>query len=116
MIVIGRKTYTKSNPAGDTPEMIQKCLNCPRATCTNCLLTTRRKHVGVDVLKKPEAFQRAFFEAYLDARDDAEIGQRLNKATSTIYKYRVMLNLPSIFRVPTEERRRIIEEWKSKQK
>ena len=105
----------------DTPEQIEMCLNCKKATCNNCLglvpckydvalkgnlsENERKYHM---VLNKTD---KEFLKYYPIMKTDRDIGRAIGKAQSTIHNIREKLGLPIARCLSIEERKELVEKW-----
>ena len=98
----------------DSPEDIQKCLNCRRSKCTNCLSAHDTDRVKQNYHKRRAALlasgvevpslvqKRAIMERCAKVKElcaqgfsDEEIGKKLGMSTSTARRYRVEQGIPN---------------------
>ena len=106
----------KASDTYDTPERIQQCLSCPRPKCTNCYVTEKRRIQRSTIMySKRVETREAFFAAYIVGNTDTEIGNILKVSQATAHRWRNELNFPPPVKVSSDERRRIIEEWRQRQ-
>ena len=103
------------NVVQDSPEMIQQCLNCTKARCTNCFdrggRLEKRKE---EVRKRREAEIDKFLEGWIIGRTDDEIAKQLGKGKGSVYHTRIRIGFPSAGAFSEEEKRRMVDEWKKK--
>ena len=101
----------------DKQDEIQKCLNCTRPRCNDCLSR------GLDISKaKPKGIKgadiellNAFLNAYVEYNRDILIGNAVGKSQSTITKYRMSLDFPPPSAKDKEERRKLVEAYRMKE-
>ena len=113
---IKRRDHANKRPenTGDTPEMIQRCLNCERPECCNCYVTLKRHKRDIDLRKRPSDFVEKFMRAYITCKNDGELCSVLGRSQSVISKYRLSLDFPAPSYTPIEERRRLVNEWRQR--
>jgi hypothetical protein len=75
----------------DSAENIQKCLNCTRGRCTNCL----GPHGNPDVTKRCKIDKQKFIELYELGLTDVEIGEHFGMDKCLTRYYRLKFGLPS---------------------
>lgn len=99
----GPKGYHKDGPVMDSPEQIERCLNCTFATCNNCV------HDNSPTKNAPPAF----FTAYIEKNTDEQIAEVIHKSVATVQKYRRALRLPVPRRLNMGERKAEIDRVKA---
>jgi DNA-binding NarL/FixJ family response regulator len=82
----------KSNGANDTPEMVQKCLNCDKPECCNCYaLVDREEPYAMKIARKKDKIEGMVKLGWTDAR----IAQALGICKATVAKHRrEVLHIP----------------------
>ena len=93
----------------DSPERIQQCLHCTRPKCVDCYTTLARKKRKCIAVKEGTDSREEFLDAYLACSSDLEIAVTINKAQSTVNRYRTSLSLSPPSKRPAEEKRRLVE-------
>ena len=117
-------TYRKSiqdGLYGDSKEMIEKCLNCPKVRCTNCLGCSHKKKtiVDIDLLSENEKKYQIilserdirFLHYYPLLKYDKEISEAMGASVSTATHIREKLMLPRMRKYSEQERRELIRPW-----
>lgn len=113
---------TQEGLYGDTKEMIEKCLHCPKVRCTNCLdrSTKTFKYADYDELsvneKKYEKVlsdtEMKLLKYYTVLNTDKEMSKVLGISQSTVRNLRHELGLPIMHRTSDEERAELVKPWR----
>ena len=79
----------------DTPEMIEKCLNCPRSECNNCYAPRPKESKHPNLSEEQADLVKRCLEA---GCSDPQTARIVGLGTSTVNKYRrFVLGLPARF-------------------
>ena len=103
----------------DTPEMIQRCLTCTNAFCTNCMRPSivhgEGKQGYVDYGKidyrKLTKSEWEYLLIYLTVSTDKEASVRLKCSRSRAIEIRRKIGLPSPENFSEGERRLMVQPW-----
>ena len=90
-----KKGYHKDGPVMDSPEQIERCLNCPFPTCSNCVYDAA----------PAKSAPSLFFTAYIEKNTDEQIAEVIQKSVATVQKYRRAFHLPTPRRLNMGERK-----------
>ena len=110
---------------GDSPENIQKCLNCTFPECINCLDFTKTpvKTTAVDLEKVKEIKrnkrthkelsrnEKAILKAYVTETNDYDISKIVGLQQSSVCEARKRLGLPVAKLLPPEDKQLLVNEW-----
>lgn len=105
----------------DTPEQINKCLNCKRSECSNCVALPACKYdkalakgLSENEMKYHmvlNAADKAFLEYYPIYNTDREIGAAIGKSPSGAHTIREKLGLPISRTLSREARTELVKKW-----
>ena len=106
---------------GDTKDMIDKCLSCPKPECNNCIGQRKSTTIDVDIdtlsenEKKYEHVlndsERRLIFYYATCKSDRHMAETLGFSSQTVQTMRRRLHLPAPTMVSTDERKEIIKLW-----
>lgn len=86
----------------DPPELIQKCLNCNRPKCTNCLGISGSQYILSDDSELQKRCDR-LTELHGLGYNDREIASIMGLSKTTIYNCRAALGLVAVTKVRKEK-------------
>ena len=95
----------------DSPEQINKCLNCTRAACINCYEVTADDEDCVDYDRPLLPVEIRVLEAYAVSKDDAEISARTGISKPKIFRHRKALGLPPVLTLSEYDKQLIVDRW-----
>lgn len=107
---------------GDSPEEIQKCMNCPLNECIDCLRFEHEAFKDVsdsfEIIKERRKRIKNLSKAELDvlryypyAKTDADLASLTRRSPSTVSNARKKLGLPVIKWTNSDMRRRLSALW-----
>ena len=101
----------------DSPEDIQRCMECTRPECVNCLSRPKSKVMRIPVGSKRVVVNKtdiAFLREYAVSATDREIANKIGLTESGIFSSRKKFNLPPTRSLSEEEKRVLADELLAK--
>ena len=98
----------------DSPERINKCLNCTWAACINCFEKKDEDvEPEVDYTRPLLPDERRLLEVYPSSENDDEIHKKLGFSKARIYRMRKALGLPPgvVNNLSTQDKQLFANQW-----